>query len=144
MRVKKAIAIDTAMIECGSEKTNHEFCIVAMLATSPMLATRDCTMPLIWPMMTMPNSHMAALPVAPRPTPRQAKSSRNRMPVRLKKSTSTSACASTPAVVTAPSRLTRSQSQTARSRLTASPWNSRKKTPRPAIETMLLTTGAHV
>ena len=100
IRVKYGVAIETAMIECGSMKISQAMRSTATEASSApaVKATLLCTMPASWVTRIIPNVQPAARTVPPSPTPRQRKSGRKPRPVRRQNSSSTSACAAMPSV----------------------------------------------
>ena len=99
-----------------------------------------CTSPATRVTTTIPNVHVARLPMLPKPTPRQRKSGRSGMPERRQEIARTTVCAMMPRVAVPPtSAIAEGVHQS-----TSFRWKPKRtmKRPNPAIETMLLTTGA--
>ena len=90
---------------------------------------------------TMPNVQVARLPMLPKPTPRQRKSGRSGMPDRRQAMARTTVCAMMPSVAVPPT----SAMEDGVHQPTSVRWNPNRtmNRPKPAIETMLLITGAH-
>ena len=106
------------------------------------VSTREVTTKASWPTATAAKVQPATLDAEPSPTPRQPHTGRNRKPMRLSGTTSTTAWAATPRVaLPATSQIIAGvQSSTPASR----GFPSRRKAPSPAMLTMLASAGAHM
>ena len=96
------------------------------------------------PTRTAPKVHIATFPAVPRPTPRNPNVGRNRNPIRRSGHSRMSAWATTPRVAEPASTVIFVVSHVPTAFCTPPAPKSAMKTPRPAIATTLLRTGAHM
>lgn len=138
------VPIESTITEYGSMKINQAFAVTVADAPSPAtsLTMYPCRTPAERLAKAIRNVHPASRPTLPRPTPRQWKSGFKASPVRLQNTSSTTAWSAMPRVAVPPSRVIIEGVQSAAFVGTGA--NSAPRAMNPAIETMLLITGAQV
>ena len=132
------------MIEYGSMNSSHAFWKAK--TDGPSLeasdSTRVCTSPATCPASIMRKVHPARRPICARPTPFHRKSGRTRSRAERQNTSRRAACTTMPVVAVPASSAIMSGVQPAT--WVTGPENRAMKARKPAIETMLLTIGAHV